>query len=203
MGSCGLVISPTLYHEDFWSALSLILDLAILWTLAQAQESDPEPLPLPQTFESLPYNFTFAAVNKNPAQCQQHRGAARPRCRRRYERLDHLYHFDLGIPSRYNDHPSLGLVNRALRAFDKLGNWGYECYHQDNSRVYSAVKDPSNEYPILAAYDISSLWSLCPDARFRGQTQLVFNVSAVTPPPLYLSFDPYLCYDVTVNLVPA
>ena len=38
-----------------------MLQLASLWATAQAQASD---LKVPQTFETLPYNFTFAAVNK-------------------------------------------------------------------------------------------------------------------------------------------
>jgi hypothetical protein len=232
---------------------SLVLNFTSLWALGQAQEPNPEPLPQPQTFDSLPYSFTFAAVNKtlpnsNSTGSPLVLGAggrstrssflfgldrAMGRC---HGRLDHLYHLGTRLPYTYstvlfshasktwysfpyNDYPSLGLVNRALRAFDKLGDWRTNVTivrsgeklvwsrsimypnPEDNSRVYSAIKNPSDD-AVLGAYNISSLWSLCPDTRFRGQTQLVFNVSAVTPPPLYLPFDPYLCYDVKVNLVP-
>lgn len=210
-----LFLPPSPLKMKF-SSCFLTLQLASLWATAQAQVSDLE---VPQTFETLPYNFTFAAVNKtlpnaNSTGSPLVLGAGGATGGLTIYTTSTWYSFP------YNDHPSLGLVNRALRAFDKLGNWGTNVTivrsgeklvwsrsimypnPEDNSRVYSAARVPSSEYPVLAAYNITTLWLLCPDMRFRGQTQLVFNVSAVIPAPQYLSFDPYLCYDVTVNLVP-
>ncbi|KAH6887249.1 hypothetical protein BKA70DRAFT_79899 [Coprinopsis sp. MPI-PUGE-AT-0042] len=218
--------------------LSLILDLtSLVDTSPKLKSQIPEPLPLPADLRISAIQLHSLPQSIKPCPmptAQGRRSSSVPAVGAHIHLLWSILTVRAGATSGlttyttstwysfpYNDHPSLGLVNRALRAFDKLGNWGTNVTivrsgeklvwsrslmypnPEDNSRVYSAVKDPSNEYPILAAYDISSLWSLCPDARFRGQTQLVFNVSAVTPPPLYLSFDPYLCYDVTVNLVPA
>lgn len=56
---------------------------------------------------------------------------------------------------------------------------------------------------VLAANEITHLWSLCPFSGSRGQTNVIFNVSADIPPSEYLGFDPADCYPVMLNMVPA
>ncbi|KAJ3513436.1 hypothetical protein NMY22_g15040 [Coprinellus aureogranulatus] len=81
---------------------------------------------------------------------------------------------------------------------------------QEKNAVYSAFvsKDSVDlgrhangtvePYPLLAGYNRTDLWSLCPDSYERGQTRLRFNVSGAASP---YGFDPAQCYDVVVHMV--
>ena len=118
----------------------------------------------------------------------------------------------------YNDYPWLALVDSSLRAYTKAGRWitnatavssggtlGWvtsRLYSQPAAKAYTGVQTPAGEFPLLAAYGITDLWSLCPFFGPRGQTNVVFNVSADMPPPPYLGFDPATCYEVKINIIP-
>jgi len=131
----------------------------------------------------------------------------------------------------YNDHPALGLVGGALRAYDPSGAWRTNASRvlpgerlgwststrypnpEERNRVYAALPaanrsstegaEEGSGFARLTAHGVDEgMWALCPFPGFRGQTQLVWNVTAVRPPPAYLPFDPYACYDVAVNIVP-
>ncbi|PPQ80135.1 hypothetical protein CVT25_001434 [Psilocybe cyanescens] len=118
----------------------------------------------------------------------------------------------------YNDYPALGLVDKGLRAYGSTGRWitnatavtsggtlGWvttTLYAHAAPEIYSVVRLPAYEYPLLAANGFHNLWSLCPFSGNRPQTNIVFNVTANIPPPPYLGFDPSLCYDVVVTVIP-
>jgi len=120
----------------------------------------------------------------------------------------------------YDDFPALELVNNSLRAYQRSGrtitnatvassgetlNWETSSYYSSPAATsYSAVwKNGSDEFAVLAAYEITHLWSLCPFFGPPSQTNVVFNVSADIPPSEYLGFDPADCYPVKLNIVPA
>ena len=75
-------------------------------------------------------------------------------------------------------------------------------YRQSAPEVYSAIREPDDEYAVLAAHGISNLWSLCPFPGNRPQTNVVFNISAETSHSSSSDPDPALCYSVRINLVP-
>ncbi|EAU86682.2 hypothetical protein CC1G_07340 [Coprinopsis cinerea okayama7 len=184
---------------------------------------DPNPAPESIGFDTLPYNFTLAAANASLANAADLTGAPLVLGAGGATGGVMIYVTSTYSSFPYNQYPTLGLVNRALRAFDDWGNWCVNATTirsgerlvwsrsvmypnpEDNSRVYSVIQTPSNPYPVLAAHNVSTLWSLCPFPGPRAQTQLVFNVSAVRHPPDsdYLPFDPDLCYHVMLHIIPA
>ncbi|TFK18851.1 hypothetical protein FA15DRAFT_674970 [Coprinopsis marcescibilis] len=167
--------------------------------------------------DTLDYDFTFAAVNTSLPNANT-TGAPLVLGYSGYTHGMAIYVTSTYYTYPYNSYPSLRLVKHALRAIDSRGEWSTNAtivrsrdslvwisstmypYPEDNARIFSAEGCQSSQYPILTAYNISSLWSLCPYPGFRGQTQLVFNATTAGPPPLY---DPALCYPVNINIVPA
>ena len=84
-----------------------------------------------------------------------------------------------------------------------LGWVSSRLYSFPSAKGYTAVQNSGDEFAVLAAYGITNLWSLCPFPGFRGQTNVVFNVTADIPPPPDLGFDPANCYEVKLNIIPA
>jgi len=168
---------------------------------------------------NLPCNFTLAAVNltlpnANSTGAPLVLGQAGATDGMTFEVSSTYYSYP------YNDFPTLELVNNSLRAFERTGtvsitnatsvtsggtlNWETSTYYSSPAaQNYAAVWNSGDEFAVLAAYEITDLWSLCPFSGFRGQTNVVFNVSADVPPPPYLGFDPADCYPVMLNIIPA
>ncbi|KAF9042956.1 hypothetical protein BJ165DRAFT_1348900 [Panaeolus papilionaceus] len=120
----------------------------------------------------------------------------------------------------YNDYPELALVDGELHAFTRAGQWitnatevrsggtlgwtSSTIYTSPAPQIYSAIKNPSYQYPLLAAHGVSTLWSLCTFPNTYPQNNVVFNVSAATPssPGGQLPFDPNSCYSVLIDILP-
>jgi len=120
----------------------------------------------------------------------------------------------------YDDYTPLVLINGSMRVYDSSQHWltnatevlsgqtldwiTSSLYTSPASQVYAAVVTPANQFPLLSAHGFSTLWSLCPVPGFRGQTNVVFNVSAnIASPPPYLGYNPSDCYGVTINMIPS
>ncbi|TFK36216.1 hypothetical protein BDQ12DRAFT_253709 [Crucibulum laeve] len=173
---------------------------------------------LGQTFlRDLSWNFTLAAVNTTlpntndtgvPLVLGQNGATS-----------GIIFHVTSTISSYpYNDYPALALVDGSLRAYGSYGDWitnatavksggtmGWVTttrYAQSASQDYSVITLATSSLPALAAHGLSDQWSLCPFSGFRGQTNVVFNVSANIPAPPYLGYDPASCYGVTINIIP-
>ncbi|KAF9477214.1 hypothetical protein BDN70DRAFT_811045 [Pholiota conissans] len=169
--------------------------------------------------KTLPYNFTLGAVNTSlpnanftgvPLVLGQAGAIAG----------ESFYVTSTYASYPYNDYPSLGLINNTLRAYTKSGawitnttdvqsgaalSWGTSTlYTQPDPPIFSAIRIPTYECPLLAVHGFADLWSLCPFAGTRPQTNVIFNMSAdnTSPPPPYLGFDPADCYGVVITILP-
>lgn len=116
----------------------------------------------------------------------------------------------------YNDYPYISLTGGSLKAYRSSGvtitnataiqsggelEWVTSSFYGSNPGTsYSAVTTQSGKYAVLAAFGNTDLWSLCPSRAFRGQNNVVYNVSSVASP--YASYVPSDCYKVTLNIVP-
>ncbi|KAF9459256.1 hypothetical protein BDZ94DRAFT_1051458 [Collybia nuda] len=166
---------------------------------------------------SLPYNFTIAAVNTTLPNSNS-TGVPLVLGQNGASTGISFYVTSTYATYPYNDYPSQGLVDGSLRAFMKSGEWitnatetssggtlGWvtsRIYGGPATKIYSVSRVPAEKFPLLAVHGITNLWSLCPFSGFRGQTNVVFNVSADVPPPPFLGFDPADCYAVKLNIVP-
>lgn len=120
----------------------------------------------------------------------------------------------------YDEYTPLVLINGSLRVYDSSQHWLTNAtevlsgdtlnwitsglYTSPASQVYAAMATPASQFPLLSAHGFFALWSLCPFSGFRGQTNVVFNVSAnVVSPPPYLGYNPSDCYGVTINMIPS
>ncbi|KAL1745224.1 hypothetical protein HDZ31DRAFT_63320 [Schizophyllum fasciatum] len=116
----------------------------------------------------------------------------------------------------YNDYPTLGLVNGALRAYGKDGRWitnasaistGSEMGWVTSSLgggvetdQYTALHATRfHRFASLAVHGQDALWSLCPSTQFRGKNEVVFNVSSTYQ---YYPFAVEDCYKVTLQVLP-
>ncbi|KAK0199967.1 hypothetical protein DFS33DRAFT_1388264 [Desarmillaria ectypa] len=116
----------------------------------------------------------------------------------------------------YNDYPYISLTRGSLKAYLSSGvtitnatavesgeelMWATSNFYSATLGTrYSAVTTQSGQYAILAVFGNTDLWSLCPSRAFRGQNNVVYNVSTVASP--YASYVPSDCYKVTLNIVP-
>ncbi|KAF9555394.1 hypothetical protein CPC08DRAFT_134174 [Agrocybe pediades] len=114
----------------------------------------------------------------------------------------------------YDDYPTLALVNKTLRAYTTSGRWitnatdvssggtlGWvttTIYAHPAPEVYSAVKVPAYEHPLLAVHGFHNLWSLCPFPGTYPQTNIVFNASDSS----ILAYDRAACYPVVITMIP-
>ncbi|KAF8638633.1 hypothetical protein AX17_002058 [Amanita inopinata Kibby_2008] len=120
----------------------------------------------------------------------------------------------------YNDFPILGLVDGSLRAYRASGFWMTNAtavhsggsfgwvsstfYSRPATRDFTVVRAPAYQYPVLAVNGREDLWSLCPFRGFRGQTEVLFNVSADgMMPHTILGFDPEECYETRIHVITA
>ncbi|KIM43838.1 hypothetical protein M413DRAFT_68669 [Hebeloma cylindrosporum] len=166
----------------------------------------------------LPYNFTLAAVNVTLPNANQ-TGAPLVLGQDGASSGISFYVTSTYASFPYNDYPTLGLVNHTLRAYRQDGSWNTNAtevksggtlgwvtstkYRQLAPDVYSAIREPDDEYALLAAHGFSNLWSLCPFPGNRPQTNVVFNISAADDTRSSASSpDPALCYPVRINIVP-
>lgn len=185
---------------------SLLFALAFSWLLA--------PMSLAYQ-KNLPYNFTLAALNTTTHNTNK-TGSPLVLGSRGAISGASLYVTSTWASYPYNDYPVLALVGGALRAFTKDGSWrtnatavteGSEMGWISSSLSYGAETDqytaihPRNHsrYATLAARGVGSLWSLCPSHQFRGQNEIVYNVSTTYE---YYPFDVKDCYAVTLHIVP-
>ncbi|KAF8962082.1 hypothetical protein BDZ97DRAFT_2026110 [Flammula alnicola] len=170
----------------------------------------------PITLGNLPLNFTLAAVNTTHPNTNR-TGAPLVLGQNGASSGISFYVTSTYASFPYDDYPSLGLVNNTLRAYTKDGRWitnatevrsgqtlGWvttTIYEQPAPEIYSAIRLPAHEYPLLAAHGFFNLWSLCPFLGNYPQTNVMFNVSADLPPSPYLGFDPSRCYGVLINIL--
>ncbi|RDB16488.1 hypothetical protein Hypma_002778 [Hypsizygus marmoreus] len=167
---------------------------------------------------SLPYNFTIAALNTTFSGVNANRTGVPLVLGQNGATTGASFYVTSTYASYpYNDYPSMALMRGSLRAFTSEGEWltnatamrsgrplGWitsRYYTQPAAKGYSAVRVPTEIFPLLATHGFAHLWSLCRFPGFRGQTNVVFNVSADIPLPPYLEFDPADCYPVTLNII--
>jgi hypothetical protein len=111
-------------------------------------------------------------------------------------------------------------MDGSLRAYRSDGSWNTNAtevhsgttlnwittvvryYSRPAPEVYSILNVPLTRYPLLAAHGRHDLWSLCPFPGRLGQTNVVYNVSAVVG-SARVGFDPRECYEVVLFAVPA
>ncbi|KDR79329.1 hypothetical protein GALMADRAFT_243321 [Galerina marginata CBS 339.88] len=169
------------------------------------------------TLGYLPQNFTLSALNTTLPNAN-HTGAPLVLGQNGASTGISFYVTSTYASYPYNDYPSLGLVNKSLRAYTTSGAWRTNAteitsggtlgwvtttlYTHAAPEIYSAVKLPAYEYSLLAVHGFHDLWSLCPFPGTYPQTNVVFNASAANPPPPSLGFDPEECYKVVINIVP-
>ncbi|KAJ7461107.1 hypothetical protein FB451DRAFT_1268978 [Mycena latifolia] len=125
-----------------------------------------------------------------------------------------------------NVYPTLSLSNGSLRAYRASGVWNTNAtavasggllswftsplFNHEAARIYTAVQKDAGPHSlrVLAALGVHNRWSLCPSYGPLQQTSVVFNVSADVRAPAdmgvsRLAFDPRLCWEVKIYLVPA
>ncbi|KAG7439795.1 uncharacterized protein BT62DRAFT_688057 [Guyanagaster necrorhizus] len=116
----------------------------------------------------------------------------------------------------YNDYPYISLNGGSLKAYRSSGisitnattvqsggelEWATSSFYSATPGTsYSAVTPPSGKYAVLAVFGNVDMWSLCPSRAFRGQNNVIYNVSTVASP--YASYIPSDCCKVTLNIVP-
>ncbi|KAH9476120.1 hypothetical protein JR316_0011691 [Psilocybe cubensis] len=187
---------------------TLVLLLAFFTDLCLSQTTQ---------FGHLPHNFTLAALNTTLPNANT-TGAPLVLGQNGASSGITFYVTSTYASFPYNDYPALGLVDNGLRAYSSTGRWitnatavtsggtlgwiSTTIYAHPAPQIYSVVRLPGYEYPLLAANGFHNLWSLCPFSGNRPQTNIVFNVTADVPPPPYLGFDPSLCYDVVITMIP-
>ncbi|PPQ95789.1 hypothetical protein CVT26_015889 [Gymnopilus dilepis] len=166
---------------------------------------------------NLPFKFTLAALNTTLPNANN-TGAPLVLGQNGADDGIEFYVTSTYASYPYDDYPSIGLVDGSLRAYRADGSWNTNAtnvtsgnelgwvtttlYTSSGPQVYSAVRLPAYEHPILAAHGFHDLWSLCPFPAPLPQTNIIFNVTAdvVNPPPFQL-FDPADCYGVIITIL--
>jgi hypothetical protein len=114
----------------------------------------------------------------------------------------------------YDDYPTLALINSSLRAYSSDGSWNTNAtevhsgttlgwitttrFTKPAPEIYSAITVPLTKYPLLAVHERHDLWALCPFPGRLGQTNVVYNVTAVGT---LAGFDPGECYGVMLFII--
>ncbi|KAK0450326.1 uncharacterized protein EV420DRAFT_1621954 [Desarmillaria tabescens] len=189
------------------SIIFLVSLLSLIFTGAEAAVVSAVP--------TLSYKFTFAALNTSLPNAND---TGVPLVLGQDGAIDGA---SLEVTSTYasfpyNDYPSILLTGGSLKAYRSSGvsitnatavqsggelQWITSSYYSATPGTsYSAVTTQSGKYAVLAVFGNTDLWSLCPSHAFRGQNNVVYNVSTVASP--YASYDPSDCYKVTLNIVP-
>ncbi|KAF9449846.1 hypothetical protein P691DRAFT_666554 [Macrolepiota fuliginosa MF-IS2] len=169
---------------------------------------------------TVSYNFTLAAYNITLPNSDRN-GAAlvlgQNGTERSNQRNSNFLQTRASYP--YNDYPTLALISGSLRAYRTDGSWNTNAtevrsgstlgwitttrYARPAPEIYSAVNVPLTKFPLLAAHGRHDLWSLCPFPGRLGQTNVVFNVSAVASSSSgpSVGFDPKGCYEVVLFII--
>ncbi|KAF8885374.1 hypothetical protein CPB84DRAFT_1750169 [Gymnopilus junonius] len=172
------------------------------------------------TLDCLPFNFTLAALNTTLPNVNN-TGAPLVLGQNGASTGIEFHVTSTYASYPYNDYPSIGLVDGTLRAYGGDGSWSTNAtdvtsgntgntlewitttiYAQPAPKIFSAIRLPAYERPVLAAHGFHNLWSLCPFPGPLPQTNIIFNVSAdIQSPPPFPLFDPAGCYGVVVTIL--